>query len=138
LTVQWVKFTEISQDFHKSGNHVAMAVLRENLLKYHVTILIHLSLFQILDVVALECCLQQLEPKPEDLQNAENRLIWCNRVQSIRPTVQVMKTFISRPAQQQNTGGNSEEIFHDQLFGDQSARILHNCRCVFILASSGK
>ena len=79
---------------------------------------------------ALEWCLQQLEPKPEDLQNAENRLIWCNRVQSIRPIIQVMKTFNSRPPQEQKVVGTSGERFHEQLFSDRSAHIFNDCRFV--------
>ena len=81
-------------------------------------------------MVALECCLQQLEPKPEDLKEADNRLTWCNRVQSIRPIMQVMKTLTSRPPQHQNALGNSEERFHNHLFGDKYAHILRDCRCV--------
>jgi hypothetical protein len=85
-------------------------------------------------VVALECCLEQLEPKPRDLENADNRLIWCNRVQCIRPIIQVMKSLIPRPSQQQIGNGDSEARFHAQLFGEKSAHYLQNCRCVFILS----
>jgi hypothetical protein len=85
-------------------------------------------------VVALECCLQQLEPKPRDLENADNRLIWCNRIQCIRPIIQVMKSLIPRSSQQQIGNGDSEARFHVQLFGERSARHLQNCRCVFILS----
>ena len=79
-------------------------------------------------MAALECCLQQLEPKPEDLENTDNRLIWCNRVQCIRPIIQVMKTLISKPFQQQVEDTNSEARFPGQLFGDRSDHILQNCR----------
>ena len=87
-------------------------------------------------MAALECCLQQLEPKSEDLENTDNGLVWCNRVQCIRPIIQVMKTLISKPSQQQIEDGNSEARFHDQLFGDRCAHIWLNCRCVRILSSS--
>ena len=79
-------------------------------------------------MAALECCLLQLEPTRKDLENADNRLIWCNRVQSIRPIIQIMKTLISKPSQQQTEDTNSEARFHAQLFGDRSAHILQNCR----------
>ena len=87
-------------------------------------------------MVAVECCVQQLEPKPEDLENTDNRLIWCNRVQSIRPIVQVMKTLISKPAQHQINDDNSKARFHDQLFGGQSAHIWRDCRFVCFHTSS--
>ena len=85
-------------------------------------------------MVALECCLEQLEPKPRDLENADNRLIWCNRVQCIRPIIQIMKNLIPRSSQQQIGNGDSEARFHVQLFGERSVRHLQNCRCVFILS----
>ena len=74
--------------------------------------------------------MQQLEPKPENLENTDNRSIWCNRVQSIRPIIQVMKTLIFKPLQQQVENTNSDTRFPDQLFGDRSAHILQNCRFV--------
>ncbi|CAB4007146.1 Hypothetical predicted protein, partial [Paramuricea clavata] len=86
----------------------------------------------ILDVVALECCLQQLEPCPDDLENAENRLIWCKRVQCVRPIIQVMKSEISKPAQQQKENGSNEAQFSSQLSEARSAHILQNCRTTWI------
>ncbi|CAB4014180.1 E3 ubiquitin- ligase rnf213-alpha-like, partial [Paramuricea clavata] len=85
-----------------------------------------------LDLMALECCLEQLEPKPKDLRNADNRLIWCNRVQCIRPIIQVMITLIPRPSQQQTGNGDSEAWFHAQLFGEKFTSFLQNCRTTWI------
>ena len=82
-------------------------------------------------MVALECCLQQLEPKIEELENAKSRLIWCNQVQCLRRYVeQVMKVSISKPLQQQVEDGNSKATFYDQHFGDVSANDFHDVRCV--------
>ena len=82
-------------------------------------------------MVTLELCLQQLEPKPEDLKNLNKRLSWCNRVQSVRSVVQVMQTLIPRPPKEQSIVGNSAARFQtDQLCGDQFARILRECRYV--------
>ncbi|CAB3996228.1 E3 ubiquitin- ligase rnf213-alpha-like, partial [Paramuricea clavata] len=86
----------------------------------------------ILDVVALKCCLEQLEPRREDLKNANSRLVWCNRVQCIRPIIQVMKSLISRPSQQQLGNGDSEARFIAQLFGERSVHHLQNCRIMWI------
>ena len=86
-------------------------------------------------MLALACCLQQLEPKPDDLENADNKLIWCNRLQCIRPVIQVIKT-MQREQQQQSVQVNSEARFHDQLFGGQAAHIWHGCRCVCFNISS--
>ena len=86
-------------------------------------------------MVALKCCLEQLEPRREDLKNTNSRLIWCNGVQCIRPIIQVMKSLISRPSQQQIGNGDSEARFIAQLFGERSVHHLQNCRCVlFYLA----
>ena len=81
-------------------------------------------------MVALELCLQQLEPKSDDLKDANKRLSWCNHVQSIRPVVQVMKTLIPRPSKKQNVVSNNAPRFYDQLLGDQFAGIWRKCRCV--------
>ncbi|CAB4036520.1 Hypothetical predicted protein, partial [Paramuricea clavata] len=86
----------------------------------------------ILDVVALECCLQQLEPKPRDLENADNRLIWCNRVQCIFPIIQVMEGLIPRPSQQQIGNGDNEARFPARIFGERSTHYLQNCRTTWI------
>jgi hypothetical protein len=83
--------------------------------------------------MALECCLEQLEPKPRDLENADNRLIWCNRVQCIRPIIQVMITLIPRPLQKQTGNADSEARFHAQLFGEKFTSYLQNCRYVLIV-----
>ena len=69
-------------------------------------------------MVALELCLQHLEPKPNDLKDANKRLSWCNRVQLIRPVIQVMKNLIARSSKKQN------------VVGDQFSRIWRECRCV--------
>ena len=82
-------------------------------------------------MVALELCLQKLEPKPEDLKNLKKRLNWCNRVQSVRSVIQVMQTLIPRLPKEQNVVGISAARFQtDQLCGDQFARILRGCRYV--------
>ena len=81
-------------------------------------------------MVALELCLQQLEPKPNDLKDVDRRLSWCNRVQSICPVIEVMKNLIPRPSKKQYVVGNSAVRFHDQLFGDHFASIWRECRCV--------
>ncbi|CAB4035275.1 Hypothetical predicted protein, partial [Paramuricea clavata] len=86
----------------------------------------------ILDVAALECCLQQLEPISGDLENSDSRLIWCNRVQCIRPVIEVMKGLIPRPSQQQIGNGDSEARSHAQFFGEKSAHYLQNCRATWI------
>ena len=78
-------------------------------------------------MVALECCLQQLEPKPEDMEKSRCRWMWCNQVQRIRPIIEVM---ISQSSQQQTENTNSGARLHAQLLGDRSAHILQNCRCV--------
>ena len=79
-------------------------------------------------MVALEYCLQNLEPNPDNLKNASNRLIWCNRVQSIRPIIQVTKSLILTPLEQQEMHGEKE--FKGQLSTKRSAHILQACRCV--------
>ena len=84
-------------------------------------------------MVALEYCLQQLEPTLEDLENASKRLSWCNRVQTIRPIMQVTKSLISTPSHQQQIHGNNESGFNGQLATKKSAHILQNCRYVLIL-----
>ena len=82
-----------------------------------------------MDVVALEYCLQQLAPCLKDLENADTSLIWCNRVHCIRPIIQVMKSEISSPSEQQI--GNEPRI-DVQLSKERSAHILQNCRCEII------
>ena len=84
-------------------------------------------------MVALEYCLQNVEPKPDNLKNANNRMIWCNRVQSIRPIIQVTKSLILTPLEQQGMHGNNESGFNGQLSTMKSAHILQACRCVFML-----
>ncbi len=73
-------------------------------------------------MVALQCCLEQLEPNRDDLKNADNRLIWCNRVQCISPIIRVMKSLISEPSQQQI--GNAHTMERLQI-----------CRCVLVQSS---
>lgn len=94
----------------------------------------YLQLFQILDVVALEYCLLQLEPTPDDLENPKDRLNWCNRVQCIRPIMQVTKSWISRPLQQLKIDKDNESMFNSQPISTQrSAHYLQICRCVLML-----
>ncbi len=76
-------------------------------------------------MVALQCCLEQLEPNRDNLENADNKLIWCNQVQCIRPiiqSIQVMKSLISGPSQQQIGNVHTKEI-------------LQHCRCVLVQSS---
>ena len=81
-------------------------------------------------MVAIKLCLEQLEPKPNDLKDVDKRLSWCNQVQSVRPVIHVLNTLSTKPSKKQNIVGNSAARFHDQLFGDQFARNLRECRCV--------
>ena len=60
------------------------------------------------------------------MKDGVNRTIWCNRVQSIRPIVEVMKSFI--PSEQQEQNFDVENKLGAQVFGEKSARIFENCR----------
>ena len=45
---------------------------------------------QILDVVALQVCLEALSPSAEILLKPESRRAWCDKILSIRPAVEDM------------------------------------------------
>ena len=77
--------------------------------------------------MALEFCLQQLEPVPEGLANCKDRLTWCNLVQCIRPVVDVLKKLSSGISGQQRKTDRNMAKFTDRVFGEKSAQILQNC-----------
>ncbi|XP_078381354.1 E3 ubiquitin-protein ligase rnf213-alpha-like isoform X3 [Oculina patagonica] len=63
----------------------------------------------VLDAVALRLCLSNLEPSEEEFADPQTRLVWCNRVLSIRSSADNMISNLSQ-------------------YGPKTARILHNCR----------
>ncbi|KAJ7339580.1 hypothetical protein OS493_005983 [Desmophyllum pertusum] len=64
----------------------------------------------VLDAVALQLCLSKLEPSAEEFADPQTRLVWCNRVLSIRSSADNM---ISSNLSQ---------------YGPKTAHILHDCR----------
>ena len=44
--------------------------------------------FQVYDAVALQLCLSALAPHPEEFDDPQTRLVWCNRVLAVRPSVE--------------------------------------------------
>ncbi|XP_028416584.1 E3 ubiquitin-protein ligase rnf213-alpha-like [Dendronephthya gigantea] len=85
----------------------------------------------ILDTVALEYCLQKLEPTPKDLESIGNRSCWCNRVQRVGPVVKVLKNLKYSWNKQQNKDGD-QAGFVTRLFGEKSIVIFEECRMMWI------
>ena len=83
--------------------------------------------FQILDVVTLQYCLRELEPRREELENDETRFVWCNRVQNIQPAMQVMTRLFNETLQGSHGGMQICSI------GEVSMRIMNDCRYIWFL-----
>ena len=66
---------------------------------------------QVLDAVALQLCLSQLEPRADEFADPQTRLVWCNRVLAIRSSAENM-------------------LYNKSQYGPKTTRILHDCRSV--------
>ena len=79
----------------------------------------HCILFkQLLDVVALQVCLEALSPSGEILLKPDSRRAWCDRVLSIRPAVEDMM--------RRERFGPVTEISSN--YGEKSTVLLSHCR----------
>ena len=82
---------------------------------------IQIVLFQNLDVATLDYCLKELEPSRKELEHVAGRLVWCNRVQCIRPTIQIMRELFEKDLPPDTLVCN---------FGEVSKHIMRSCRLV--------
>ena len=83
-----------------------------------------------MDVAALDFCFNDLQPRREELEDNASRLVWCNRVQTIRPTMQIMKELF-KP---------QKDVAPDTLmcnFGQVSRQLMQSCRFVDLLNCYG-
>ena len=46
------------------------------------------NIFQVYDAVALKLCLSKLTPNPGEFDDPQTRLVWCNRVLSVRSSAE--------------------------------------------------
>lgn len=73
---------------------------------------------QILDVAALQVCLESLSPSTQSLLNPELRRAWCDKVLSIRPAVEdMMRKERFGPGKEMNSN-----------YGEKSTVLLGRCR----------
>lgn len=77
--------------------------------------------------MTLECCLKELELKRQQLVPSEQRLMWCNQIQSVRPTIQVMTRVFPESLQQKSL---DDLQLDNQVMsiGTESIRIMNQCR----------
>ena len=73
---------------------------------------------QILDVVALQVCLEALSPSAEILLKPESRRAWCDKILSIRPAVEDMM--------RKERFGLVTEM--NSNYGEKSTVLLGHCR----------
>ena len=85
---------------------------------FPVTLLIFFKLLQLLDVIALNICLEALEPSREMLLSPDTRRTWCDRVLSIRPAVEDM-------IRKERFGPVTEKCPN---YGERSTIMLGHCR----------
>ena len=71
-----------------------------------------------LDVVALQVCLETLSPSAEILLKPESRRAWCDKILSIRPAVEDMM--------RKERFGPVAEMSSN--YGEKSAALLGHCR----------
>ena len=77
--------------------------------------------------MALECCLKELELKRQQLMHNEQRLLWYNKIQSVRPTIQVMMRVFPERLQQKSL----DDLQLDSQvvsIGTESIRLMNHCR----------
>ena len=77
--------------------------------------------------MTLECCLEELVLKRQQLMHSEQRLIWCNKIQIVRPTIQVMTRVFPERLQQRSL----DDLQLDSQvvsIGMESIRIMNHCR----------
>ena len=46
------------------------------------------NIFQVYDADALKLCLSTLSPNPEEFDDPQTRLVWCNRVLAVRSSAE--------------------------------------------------
>lgn len=71
---------------------------------------------QVLDAVALQLCLSNLEPTAEEFSDPQTRFVWCNRVLSIRSSADNMISNLTQ-------------------YGPKTARVLQECKYVYQLTT---
>ena len=75
-----------------------------------------------LDAVALQMCLAKLTPTEEELDDPQQRYLWCNRVLAIRAP---LETMLHKPMKQ------AQRDAQNNCYGNKTVAVLRNCRSVF-------
>ncbi|XP_067056125.1 E3 ubiquitin-protein ligase rnf213-alpha-like isoform X2 [Acropora muricata] len=69
------------------------------------------------DAVALQLCLSALAPHPEEFDDPQTRLVWCNRVLAVRPSVENL-------------------LNSSTTCGEKTTLVLRDCRSIWQRASA--
>ena len=73
---------------------------------------------QTVDAIALQMCLERMEPREEDVEDMSRRQAWCDLVLSVKIPVEEMTS-------KSSTGGEAR-------IGEKTESIITQCRCDFM------
>lgn len=62
----------------------------------------------------------------QELEHGDQRSIWCNRVQSIRPAMEVIARLIARPHEEPSEDPQLDSQVY--RIGETTKHTIHNCR----------